>query len=198
LPLGGEWTPDETLALNALIEDRQGAYQICGPSAFSRYGFDEQIPGPVYAYNNRLSGERTVGAVEIVLIRVADERLGDTEEVLTPLRQRAVYSSRTRSLVDAVYDWSRFGALPRAYEWIAREISTGRVSAGDLVDVTVRYGNQGTIRRIGCALQRAGTPPSALQKLRRALRSEKSLIELVPGRPRRGAVDGRWGVIVNE
>src|SRR6266478_8154505 len=59
LPLGGRWSPDETLALNTLIEDRQGRYQITGPNAFNRYGFDEQIPTRVYAYNNRLSGDRT-------------------------------------------------------------------------------------------------------------------------------------------
>ena len=35
LPLGGSWSPDETLALDALIADRRGRYQICGPSAFS-------------------------------------------------------------------------------------------------------------------------------------------------------------------
>ena len=29
-----------------------------GPSAFSRYGWDDQIPNRLYAYNNRLSGER--------------------------------------------------------------------------------------------------------------------------------------------
>ena len=76
LPLGGRWNPGEILALNTLIEDRGGRYQICGPNAFNRYGFDEQVPNRVYAYNNRISGERTVGPVELMLIKVADERLG--------------------------------------------------------------------------------------------------------------------------
>src|SRR5437867_65246 len=57
LPLGGSWSPDEALALNTLIEDRQGHYQVCGPNAFNRYGFDDQIPTRVYAYNDRISGE---------------------------------------------------------------------------------------------------------------------------------------------
>ena len=76
LPLGGKWTPDEALALNTLMEDQEGRYQICGPNAFNRYGFDEQIPARVYAYNNRLSGERTIGTVALTLIEVADARLG--------------------------------------------------------------------------------------------------------------------------
>src|SRR5690625_4315036 len=44
LPLGGAWTPDEATAINALMDDKQGRYQITGPSAFSHYGYDEQIP----------------------------------------------------------------------------------------------------------------------------------------------------------
>ncbi|MBI4766229.1 MAG: hypothetical protein HY787_16785 [Deltaproteobacteria bacterium] len=53
LPLGGSWSPKETLALNTLMEDRQGRYQICGPNAFNRYGFDNQVPNRIYAYNDR-------------------------------------------------------------------------------------------------------------------------------------------------
>ncbi|NLS94015.1 MAG: hypothetical protein GXX96_17790 [Planctomycetaceae bacterium] len=38
LPPGGKWAPGEFLALTAFIEDQRGRYQICGPSAFYRYG----------------------------------------------------------------------------------------------------------------------------------------------------------------
>ncbi|MBI5628950.1 MAG: hypothetical protein HY953_08525, partial [Candidatus Rokubacteria bacterium] len=156
LPLGGAWTPDAVQALNALMEDQEGRYQICGPNAFNRYGFDEQIPNRVYAYNNRISGDRTVGAAELTLIKVADKRLGDTEAVTTPDGDRAVYASRVRSLVDAVYDWSRFNGVPRGYQWIRRELAAQRVSAAELVSVTLRYGDTGTIRRMGALLERAG------------------------------------------
>jgi predicted transcriptional regulator of viral defense system len=37
LPLGGKWSPDEILALNTLMEDQDGRYQICGPNAFKCY-----------------------------------------------------------------------------------------------------------------------------------------------------------------
>src|SRR3970040_424929 len=95
-PLGGKGSPDEILALNTLMEDQEGRYQICGPNAFSRYGFDEQVPARVYAYNNRLSGDRRIGAVALTLIKVADERLGSAEEVRTSEGLKAVYSSRAR------------------------------------------------------------------------------------------------------
>jgi len=114
LPLVGSWSPDEVLALNTLMEDRGVSYQICGPNALNLYGFDEQMPTRVYAYNNRISGERTIGAVALTLIKVADERLGATERVRTAEGLTAVYASRVRTLLDAVYDWSRLNRLARA------------------------------------------------------------------------------------
>jgi predicted transcriptional regulator of viral defense system len=198
LPLGGAWTPDEAQALNTLMEDQEGRYQICGPNAFNRYGFDEQIPNRVYAYNNRLSGERTVGSVQLSLIRVADGRLGDTETVTLPDGATAVYASRSRSLLDAVYDWSRFNCVPRGYEWIRREMAARRVSPAELVKVTLRYGDTGTIRRIGALLEREGVDGSLLKRLERALKPTTSLIPWIPSRPKRGTFNRRWGVVFNE
>jgi predicted transcriptional regulator of viral defense system len=198
LPLGGKWSPEEALVLDTLMDDRQGRYQICGPNAFNRYGFDEQIPTRVYAYNNRISGERTVGAVALTLIKVAAKRLGDTERVRTTEGLTAVYSSRVRTLVDAVYDWSRFNSLPRAFGWVRAELDAGRVVAAELVRNTLRYGDVGTIRRMGALLDRAGVAAALLRKLERVLEPSSSLIAWNPVRPKRGTLDRRWGVVWND
>jgi len=198
LPLGGSWSPDEVLALNTLMEDRKGRYQICGPNTFNRYGFDDQVPIRVYAYNNRISGERTIGSVALMLIKVADDRLGSTEEVQTAEGLKSVYSSRVRTLLDAVYDWSRFNSLPRAYEWIKSELAAKRVKAAKLVSVTLRYGDKGTIRRVGALLEREGVAGPLLKKLERALHPSTSLIPWIPTSPKRGTVNRRWGVVLNE
>lgn len=198
LPLGGSWSPDENLALNTLMDDRRGSYQICGPNAFNRYGFDDQIPNRVYAYNNRISGERTIGAVALTLIKVADERLGDTEELQTVEGQTAIYGSRVRTLMDAVYDWSRFNSLPRAYDWIKRELAANRVSAAELVTTTLRYGDKGTLRRIGALLEMQGVEMPLLQKLEAALAPSTGLIPWIPTKPKRGKINNRWGVVLND
>jgi len=198
LPLGGAWTPDEILAINTLIEDRDGRYQICGPNAFNRYGYDEQVPNRIYAYNNRISGERVIGAVHLTLIKVADERLGETEEQKTADGETAVHSSRARTLLDAVYDWSRFGSLPRAYDWIRADLRAGRVRPVELVRITLRYGDVGAIRRIGALLEREGVDDRQLRKLAQDLRTPKNPIPWIPGRARRGAIDRRWGVVWND
>jgi predicted transcriptional regulator of viral defense system len=198
LPLGGSWSPDEILALNTLIEDRGGRYQICGPNAFNRYGFDEQVPARVYAYNNRISGERSVGSVQLTLIKVADVRLGGTEEVRTSEGLVATYASRARALVDAVYDWARFNSLPRGFGWIRRELAKKRVTPADLVDMTLRYGDVGTIRRMGVLLEREGVDARLLRKLERKLPRSSGLIAWNPTRPKRGSISRRWGVVVND
>ena len=53
-----------------------GVYQICRANAFNRYGFDGQIPNRVYAYNNRISGDRKIRAVDMALIKMTNKRLG--------------------------------------------------------------------------------------------------------------------------
>jgi len=197
LPLGGKWSPDDVLALNTLMEDVKGRYQICGPNAFNRYGFEEQVPARIYAYNNRISGERRIGAVGLTLIKVADQRLGGTEEVRTREGVTAVYASRARTLVDAVYDWARFNTLPRAYRWIRGELQKRRVSAPELVDMTLRYGDLGTVRRIGLLLEREDIDEKLLRKLKRRLTNSTGLIPWIPTLPKRGGINERWGVVVN-
>jgi hypothetical protein len=98
LPPGGKWGPNEFLALNTLVNDQGGRYQVCGPNAVYRYGWDTQVPNRIYADNNRITGQRMVGSVAMTLIKVPDQRLGETEVVRTPDGFEAVYCSRVRSL----------------------------------------------------------------------------------------------------
>lgn len=198
LPLGGKWSPGELLALASLMATVGGRYQVCGPNAFNRYGLDEQVPNRLYAYNNRITGERRVGGISLMLIKVADRRLGGVETFRTPDGVRAVFASRVRTLVDAVYDWSRFNGIPRGYRWIRAELASQRVKAEELVAMTLRFGDVGTLRRMGVLLEREGAAPSLLKKLERALPASSSLIPWLPQAPKRGRVNRRWGVIEND
>jgi predicted transcriptional regulator of viral defense system len=197
LPLGDSWSPSEALAINTLMRDREGRYQVCGPNAFNHYGYDEQVPARVYAYNNRISGERTIGAVFLKLIKVADDRLGDTEQIQTAEGDALVLSSRTRTLVDAVYDWARFDSLPRGFRWIRTDLSDGRIDPEELGRLTLQYGNIGTIRRVGALLERESVSAEILNRLERGLRPSTSFIPLDPTAERRGSIDRRWSVLWN-
>ena len=198
LPLGSRWTPDAILALNTIMDDVDGKYQICGPSAFNRYGFVDQLPIRTYAYNNRISGKRTVGSTALTLIKVYEGHHGGTEEVTTDKGVIAVYSSRARALVDGVYDWSRFNSLPKAFEWIQSELETQRVNPRKLVSLTLRFGNISTIRRIGALLERLMVNENLLRELEGGLTPSTSLIPWIPTKPKRGPGDRRWGIVWND
>jgi predicted transcriptional regulator of viral defense system len=205
LPLGGRWNPGEALALTTLIADRQGTYQISGPNTFQRYGWTEQMPNRVCVYNNRISGDREIGPVSLTLIKVSDDRLGGTEVVRTSDGLDIVYATKARSLVDAVHDWSRFDTLPRAYNWIEREVTSEDGFAAELVQAAIRYGNQGARRRIGVTLarERLAVPEPLLRRLERTLRPTSSFIPMVPtaakrGKPDKGKTNKRWGVVFND
>ena len=49
----------------------------CNGMTDHRYGFNSQIPARIYTYNNKISGLRTIGAVELTLIKVGAKRLGE-------------------------------------------------------------------------------------------------------------------------
>lgn len=197
LPIGGIWTPDEATAITVLMAEKQARYQITGLSAFNRYGYDDQIPSRITLYNDALSGDRTIGQVNLTLIKVGADRLGSSEHVEMPEGETLIYSSRVRTLVDGVYDWSRFDSLPRAYQWIARELDAGRVAVSELAETAARYGNIGTIRRIGALLEQMDVKEPVLRRLERALTPSTAKIPFIPDRPTRGTLLQRWGVVLN-
>jgi predicted transcriptional regulator of viral defense system len=199
LPLDGVWSPGEALILRELMRSSgNGRYQLCGWPVFNRYGFTEQVPARVYAYNNRISGDRIIGGIEFSFIKVSDGRLGATEAVRTTGGSELVVPTKARALMDAVFEYARFGTLPEALDWIRKALAEEKVSPDDLADTTRRFGNQGTMRRIGFMLAEFSVSKPAVRRLRRALTSKASLIRLVPGRPAKGPVDREWGVIDNE
>jgi predicted transcriptional regulator of viral defense system len=63
---------------------------------------------------------------------------------------------------------------------------------------TIRFGNQGTIRRIGALLEREGVKKPLLNKLQSRLQKTTSVIPWIPTLPKRGKTDARWGVVFNE
>jgi predicted transcriptional regulator of viral defense system len=136
--------------------------------------------------------------VSLALIKVGEDRLGATDTFTTPEGVQAVYSSRARALVDAVYDWSRFGSLPRAYAWIREEIGRERNMAKEITRAAIKYGNVSTLRRLGKLFDIENVSPSLLKRIERALPKTTAQIAWCPTRAKRGTIDKRWGVVFNE
>jgi len=198
LPAGGKYSPGTALILQKLMGEEKGSYQICGPTAFHFYGFDDQIPTVTYLYNNRISGKRSIGSLAFQFIKVADERLGAINAVRTREDTEMIYSSRARTLMDAVYNWYRFNSLPRGYAWIKEEVKNEPEFTSEFIEVTAKYGNLATIRRIGYVLDTLALNPHIMNRLRRRLSNSSSLIPWIPGRSTKGTINRTWGIIVND
>ena len=197
IPAGGKYNPGTAYILNKLFEELKGSYQICGPVCFSRYGFDDQLPNVTHIYNTRISGKRTIVEQRYVFIKVSDERLGAVRTLKSDSGIDVYYSSKTRSLLDAVYDWWRFNSLPRAYTWIRGAAKDASVMT-ELIDITIHYGNQSTKRRIGYLLDSMNASENDLYRLSSSISSLSSTIPFVPEAGTKGKVNKKWGIIQNE
>jgi predicted transcriptional regulator of viral defense system len=197
VPPGGKYGADEYLILEKLMEVLKGRYQVSGPNAFNFYGFSDQVPNRVYVYNNRIYGERRIGSLQFSFIKTTDNRLGGTAVLKTKTGSKAIIASKSRTLLDAVFDWSRFNTIPRAYLWIAESTQKDKTLAENLIRMAIKYGNQGTNRRLGYLLETLGVNRKLLDKLKRKLRSSKSLFPWVPASDAKGSVNKDWGLIIN-
>ena len=63
--------------------------------------------------------------------------------------------------------------------------------------MTLRYGDIGTLRRVGVLLEREGVDERLLRKLEKKLPRSTGLIPWIPTSPKRGSINRRWGVVVN-
>jgi predicted transcriptional regulator of viral defense system len=197
MPAGGRWTVSGYYILSKLMEVIKGRYQISGPSAFNFYGFDDQVPNRIYVYNDRIFGEKEISGTDFVFIKTDIKRLGSTKSLKTPDGIDAVMATKTRALVDAVYDWSRYNTLPRAYGWIAEMLKKDPAIVEDFIGDTLQYGNKGTVKRIGYLLAQLGIVDDRLSKMKRQLGPTRSLIPWIPGLAAKGSVNKEWGLIVN-
>jgi predicted transcriptional regulator of viral defense system len=142
-------------------------------------------------------GEKNIGGTDFVFIKTDSKRLGSTRSLKTPDDIDTVIVSKTRALVDAVYDWSRYNTLPRAYGWIAETIKKEPELIDNLIGDTLKYSNKGTTKRIGYLLAQLGITNGRLIEMKLQLSSSKSLIPWIPGRAAKGSVNREWGLIIN-
>ena len=148
-------------------------------------------------YNHRASQKKTIQDHHFAFIKVTEDRLGGTSLIQVEEDLEIPCSCLPRTLLDAVYDWSRFRSLPEAYDWIRSCIAAKPELDEELTEMTIRFGNQASLRRIGYLLEQLHVSSNFIDKLLEKLSISHSLIPWVPNKPARGKVDRRWGLILN-
>ena len=194
LPPGKVWKPSPYEALASYMDWLGAKWQICGIAAFTRHGFSTQIPQTISVYNNKLSGKKVVAGSAFEFIKVPINRLGFTIKEKTSSGKTILYSSRSRSIFDAIFDQKHFSCLAEAYAWIL-QISTEEETINELKKCTAVLGNIQTIARIGFILEKVGADAEVVHKRMLAFKSAR-LTALVPG-SRRGPISKRWNNIEN-
>jgi predicted transcriptional regulator of viral defense system len=197
IPADGKYLVSEHYILVKLMEELKGRYQISGPNALHFYGFEDQEPDRVYVYNNRIYGLKKIGGFNFVFIKTSDDRLGSAREIESPGGEKIFMVTKARALLDAVYDWSRYGTMPIVYRWILTNIEKEPAFLEEFINVALQYGNKSASRRIGYLLSLCAVPENLLLKFQRNSGSLKSLITLIPGKVAKGCVNKEWGLIIN-
>jgi len=197
IPPNIKWMPNEYVIVVKLMEELKAQYAICGPTAFNYYGLIEQIPIGMSIYNSRISGAKKIAGLVFDFIKVDPQRIGNTS-IINPYNDIEVnITNYARTLFDAVYDWSRFNAIPQAYRWIITAIKNDTGLTDQMVEICRKYGNKGTNRRIGYILEIAGASEDDLDKINGMIPKTKAYIPLVPGTTLKGEINKNWGLIIN-
>lgn len=193
----GPWKPNPFFILRKLMETYSAKYQLTGPHAFVFHGLKTEPAGEITAYNHRISQKKTIQGHHFAFIEIAEDRLGGTCSIQVEEDLEIPCSCLARTLLDAVYDWSRFRSLPEAYEWIRSCIAANPELDEELTEMTIRFGNQASLRRIGYLLEELQARSNLINRLRQKLSSSHALIPWVPKKPARGKIDRQWGLILN-
>ena len=196
LPPGGRWMPNEYTIIYELMKLLKADYQICGPLAFQRFRLSTQIPNVIAVYNTKKSGLTHVGNATFQLIKMSVDRIG-AREIIKLADEKEVYiSNLARTIVDAIYDYSRFNTLPTAYGWI-QKYQHDLTFIKELINVTCDYANINTMRRIGYFLEKIGIEDKLTNRILLKLKKTQGWIPLIPTNKMKGVTDKKWAVIDN-
>ena len=108
----------------------------------------------------------------------------------------ARHGSPEQVILDAVYDYKKYGTLPKVYDWIADSLKDKKINPNKLVDVTIKYGNTMSQKRIGWVLDELKVPKRIINSLQKKVSKTKVLTPLDP-KNRKGSINKNWGVIEN-
>ena len=173
-------------------------------SALSYHGLTDQEPRVVTAFtpkkvvtpSMRVSdgkGRRRhaweVAGVRYEYVTVKREHFFGTEEVWIDENSRVPITDPERTVLDVFISPRLFGGIGQAFGIVHNHVHN--LDAGKLVGYARRYGKISVAKRLGWALEQAGTADRVLQPLL-AMPASGYYQPLDPSRPPRGPCDVRW------
>lgn len=197
LPAGGRWGPNKYWVLQKYMDLNKTTYQISGPDAFNKYGYSDQVPFESVVYNTKFSRNIKIGQLRYQLIKVSQKRIGSIRWIKIA-HCKIPFSSPGRTLMDALYDWSRFNTIPNVFNWILKR-KNDKALMSELVDSATRFGNISTRRRLGYILESEKIKFDLLiKKLKNKTSKTQSFIAFNPNKSKKGKINTKWGIIIND
>ncbi len=199
IPLGGSWSPSPYLVISKYMRNLDAKFQISGPAVFNLYGYSNQVSSWFTVYNNKISKKLYILQYRLNFVKVIKNRLGDVKKRVPygiKKSQPALVSSAEQALLDAVYDYKKYGTLPKAYDWIAMGIKDEKIDSKNLVNIVIKYGNTMSQKRVGWVLDELKVSQKILSRLKKKIPKTKFLVPLNP-KNNKGPVNKKWGVIEN-
>ena len=200
LPLSGSWSPSPYLIINKYMENVGAKFHISGQAVFNLYGYSDQVSAWFTVYNNKISRKKYFLQYHLDFTKVVSTRLGNIKKAKVYTEDDKFiwvrYSSPEQALLDAVYDYKKYGTLPVAYEWIARSLKDKKIQAKKLIDVSIKYGNIISQKRIGWVLDQLKISKKIINPLQKKIPNTNFLTPLDP-KNRKGFVNKKWNIIEN-
>ncbi len=201
IPSGGCWSPSPYLIINKYMENAgTKKFYVSGPAIFNLYGYSDQVSSWFTVYNNKFSKKLYILQYHLDFVKVVSSRLGIVRKIKSYDDMGGVIwtacGSPEQTLLDAVYDYKKYGTLPKAYDWISNALKDKKINPTKMATATVKYGNTISQKRIGWVLDKLVSEKKIVKPLWEKVSRSNFLTALDP-KNRRGIVNKKWAVIEN-
>lgn len=200
IPANGIWKPSAYRLISVYMNELKAKYQITGFMSFNYYGLDSQVPNFISVYNDKISIIRNIAGQKIQFIKTSKDRIINIRKIKINKRKiilETFIGSLPKIIFDAIYDYKKFGSLPVAYKWLEK-VSKEKKFLNEYIKILLKIGNMASIRRSGYILEKNAVSALYLNKIKKVLSNTNSLIPLDPTKVKKGTIDKKWGLIVNE
>ena len=169
-------------------------YYVGYSTMFNYYNFTDQQFQTIYVLNPRISKKRKIAGISFKFTKIPVQRMYGLEKISISGRD-VIVSSKERTLIDLIYYNKPVGGIDTAADILERLIKEKKCDIKRLIEFAVRFPKIKTRKRIGLVLEKAGISDTLLKPLEKSVKNT-SLISFT--RNRRGKINGKWGVIVND
>jgi len=201
IPSGGIWKPSIYRLIDIYMKElKVTKYQITGLTEFNYYSLSTQIPNLASIYNDKVSITKNIAGQRLQFIKTAKKRLINIKEIKikeSEINTKTYMGTFPKTVFDAIYDYKKFGTLPEAYEWL-QQIALKKEYLNEYLEIILKIGNIATLRRSGFVLEKLGTSNFYLKKIENCINRTISYIPLNPINVKKGFLNKRWGLIIND